>query len=70
MTELHKYFEDLKKIEDVEQDMLKGIVLSPEDDLKITKRLTEAGKILGIDVVDHIIISKDSFYSFKDSNLL
>ena len=41
-----------------------------EDDLKITKRLTEAGKILGIDVVDHIIISKDSFYSFKDKNLL
>ena len=40
-----------------------------EDDLKITKRLTEAGKILGIDMVDHIIITKDSFYSFKDSNL-
>ena len=41
-----------------------------EDDLKITKRLTEAGKILGIDLVDHIIISKDSFYSFKEKDLL
>ncbi|MCK4359059.1 MAG: DNA repair protein RadC [Candidatus Cloacimonetes bacterium] len=41
-----------------------------EDDLDITKRLIEAGKILGIDVVDHIIISKDSFCSFKEKNLL
>ncbi|MEA3475814.1 MAG: DNA repair protein RadC [Candidatus Cloacimonadota bacterium] len=41
-----------------------------EDDLEITKRLIEAGKILGIDVVDHVIVSKDSFYSFKEKNLL
>ena len=41
-----------------------------EDDLDITKRLIEAGKILGIDVVDHIIISKDSFCSFKEKSLL
>lgn len=41
-----------------------------EDDLEITKRLVESGKILGIDVIDHIIISKDSFYSFKEKNLL
>jgi DNA repair protein RadC len=41
-----------------------------EDDLIITKRLTEAGKILGIDVVDHIIITKDYFYSFKEKNIL
>jgi len=30
-----------------------------EADLEITKRLTEAGKIMGIDVLDHIIITKD-----------
>lgn len=41
-----------------------------EDDLKITKRLTEAGKILGIDVVDHIIVSRTNYFSFKDKGLI
>lgn len=41
-----------------------------EDDLEITKRLIEAGKILGIDLVDHIIVAKHSFFSFKEKNLL
>jgi DNA repair protein RadC len=41
-----------------------------EDDLEITKRLIEAGKILGIEVVDHIIIVKTGFISFKEKNLL
>ncbi len=41
-----------------------------EDDLTITKRLTEAGKILGIEVIDHIIITKIGFFSFKEKGLL
>jgi len=41
-----------------------------EDDLKITKKLVAAGKILGIEVVDHIIVTKKSFFSFKEKNLL
>jgi len=41
-----------------------------EDDLKITKQLVEAGKILGIDVLDHIIITKDRYLSFKDKGLI
>ncbi len=41
-----------------------------EDDLTITKRLTEAGKILGIEVIDHIIITKTGFFSFKEKGLL
>ena len=41
-----------------------------EDDLIITKRLVEAGKILGIEVIDHIIVSKDGFFSFKDKGLI
>jgi len=35
-----------------------------------TKQLTEAGKILGIEVVDHIIVTKNSYFSFKDGNLI
>jgi len=41
-----------------------------EDDLTITKRLVEVGKILGIEVVDHIIVAKNEYLSFKDKNLL
>jgi len=41
-----------------------------EDDLIITKRLVEAGKILGIEVNDHIIITKTNFFSFKDKGLI
>ncbi len=41
-----------------------------EDDLEITKRLVESGKILGIEVVDHIIITRTGFMSFKDKNLI
>lgn len=41
-----------------------------EDDLTMTKRLVETGKILGIEVIDHIIISKNGFFSFKEKGLL
>ena len=41
-----------------------------EDDLKITKKLVESGKILGIEVIDHIIIGKNSFYSFREKGLI
>ena len=41
-----------------------------EDDLKITKRLVESGKILNIEVIDHIIIGKNNFCSFKEKGLL
>jgi len=41
-----------------------------EDDLTITRRLVEAGKILGVEVIDHIIISKNGFFSFKDKGLM
>lgn len=41
-----------------------------EDDIEITKRLIDSGKILGIDVVDHIIIAKTNFVSLKEKNLI
>jgi len=41
-----------------------------EDDLAITKRLVEAGKILGIEVIDHIIVTNDGYFSFKDKKLV
>jgi DNA repair protein RadC len=38
--------------------------------LEITKRLIEAGKIMGIDVLDHVIIAKTSAFSFKEKKLI
>ncbi len=41
-----------------------------EDDLKITKRLVDSGKIMGIEVLDHLIITKNNYLSFKEKSLL
>ena len=40
-----------------------------EDDIKLTKRLTNAGDILGIDVLDHVITGDDDFRSLKREGL-
>ncbi|MDO8524537.1 MAG: DNA repair protein RadC [bacterium] len=39
-------------------------------DLEINKRLVEAGKIMGIEALDHIIITKTKVFSFKESGLM
>jgi DNA repair protein RadC len=42
---------------------------SPED-LKITKKLKDAGTLMEIDVLDHIIIAGEGYYSFADEGLM
>lgn len=43
----------------------------PSDaDNKFTKKIMDASKILGIDVIDHIIIGKGEFYSFKNKKVI
>jgi DNA repair protein RadC len=42
---------------------------SPED-LHVTRRLVEAGKLLGISVLDHIILTQDGAFSMADKGLL
>ena len=39
-------------------------------DLDIHRQLTEAGKILGIPILDHIIVTQKGYYSFRDAGLL
>jgi DNA repair protein RadC len=41
-----------------------------EEDLRITKQLVEAGRLLGIRVYDHIILAGESYRSFADEGLL
>jgi DNA repair protein RadC len=40
-----------------------------EDDIKLTKRLVQAGDIFGIQVLDHIIISDTGYFSLKTEGL-
>lgn len=42
---------------------------SPED-LEVTRRLCEAGELMGIKVLDHIIIGDGSFYSFTERGIM
>jgi DNA repair protein RadC len=39
-------------------------------DLNLTKKLVEAGKMLDLFVLDHLIVTKHGFYSFGDQGLI
>jgi len=39
-------------------------------DIDITKRLVEVGKIVGIEVIDHVIISKNGYYSLQAAGMI
>ncbi len=41
-----------------------------DDDIVTTKRLVDAGKLVGISIIDHLIITSDGYFSFKDSGLI
>ena len=45
--------------------------LKPSDaDKEITRILTEGGKLLNIQILDHLIISEDGYYSFLEQGLI
>ncbi|MCE7996692.1 MAG: DNA repair protein RadC [Roseivirga sp.] len=62
------------------EDMANGIILvhnhpsgnkKPSSaDLRLTKKIVEAGKLLEIPVLDHIIFTDEDFYSFSDEGVL
>ncbi|VAX24674.1 UPF0758 family protein [hydrothermal vent metagenome] len=41
-----------------------------KDDINLTRRLKEAGKLISVEVVDHIIIGDNKYYSFVDEDML
>jgi DNA repair protein RadC len=49
-----------------------GVPEPSDEDLHITRKLIDSGKILGIEVLDHIIITADprKFYSFKCAGII
>jgi len=46
-----------------------GEATPSEDDLTVTKRLIRAGEILGIELIDHLIITLAGFTSMKEKAL-
>jgi len=47
-----------------------GVTAPSEADQKITKKIVNAGQLLEIVVLDHIIITDDGYYSFTDEGAL
>lgn len=46
-----------------------GGCLNPsKEDITITKRIKEAGELIGIDLIDHLIVYEDRFISFKENS--
>ena len=41
-----------------------------DEDVAVTQNLKEAGEILGIKVVDHIIVSKESYVSLREAGVI
>ena len=46
-----------------------GDVTPSRDDLDLTDRMVKAGQIMGIDVLDHLIVGRQDFLSFKERGL-
>ena len=40
------------------------------EDIELTRRLSKAGEILGIQVLDHVVITHDGFTSMKEEGLI
>jgi DNA repair protein RadC len=47
-----------------------GNLKPSEEDLRLTRKVSEAGKLMEIQVVDHLIVSQHGFFSFADEGLL
>lgn len=47
-----------------------GNLRPSQEDLNVTKKLVKAGKTMEINVLDHLIISEQGYYSFLDEGLI
>ncbi|MFA7084386.1 MAG: DNA repair protein RadC [Arcobacteraceae bacterium] len=47
-----------------------GILKPSSEDINVTQRLKESGKILGIELLDHIIFTQEGFLSLKEEGVL
>ena len=54
----------------ISHNHLSGETSPSSEDKETTKRLSRAGELLGICVLDHVIISFDKHFSFKEAGLI
>ncbi|MFA5809678.1 MAG: DNA repair protein RadC [Thermoleophilia bacterium] len=47
-----------------------GDVTPSQEDLNLTARLVDAGRLLGIEVLDHVIVSSRSYLSFRSESYI
>ena len=47
-----------------------GNLKPSEADIKITRSIKEAGKLMDIPLADHLIITDESYYSFADEGMI
>jgi len=47
-----------------------GSLKPSEHDIQLTKKIAEAGKVLEIAVLDHLIVSTEGYYSFADEGFI
>ncbi|MEW6469081.1 MAG: DNA repair protein RadC [Bacteroidota bacterium] len=47
-----------------------GNLKPSEQDIRLTRNIREAGNLLEISVIDHLIVSNEGYYSFADEGLL
>ena len=45
-----------------------GEVKPSEEDIRVTDQIKNAGDIIGIKLLDHVIVGKDGYYSFQENN--
>ena len=47
-----------------------GIAKPSSQDISVTKNIAQAGKILAVQLIDHLIVTRETYYSFREEGLL
>jgi DNA repair protein RadC len=47
-----------------------GNLVASQSDIELTRRLKEAGKVMEIQVLDHLIIAGNKYFSFADEGMM
>jgi len=47
-----------------------GNLIASQSDIELTRRLREAGKVLEIQLLDHLIVTTEGYFSFADEGLI
>lgn len=47
-----------------------GNLIPSQQDIEITKRISEAGRVMDIEILDHVIVAETGYYSFEDNGII